>query len=471
LHDDVSLKTPVPISSRIPSLDVLRGIAVLGGLFISIWIFGGFTNNQQIGLLLKSKGFDYRLFGTVDLLLDGKMRALIAIVFGAGMLLFLSKDSPKGVTPRSDLFIRRQMWLILFGIINAVLLFWTNDILFHLGVMGILLFPFTRLKAKGLFIAALVTTLFYCGKLYWKHADDKKAYDKYLVIEGLEKKWAKDSTDRAKNKTAALPLKKDTLTKQQKQDKAAWTGMTAALKFDPKKDEGENKAMRSTSYGKIYDHLLNRTQEREAQWTYTIGIWDLSCMIFLGMALYKRGFFTGRLGNRFYWAAAMAGIACGLLLGWFRIHYQQISLPDYGKYLSRHWLPYNFFFPLERALTAFGYACAVIALINSGRLKWAWNALSAVGRMSLTNYILQTLVCSLFFTGVGMGYFGRLSQVQLYFFVIECLVVQTVFSICWLRYFHQGPLEWLWRCLVNRKWTTNRIGKPETLESPLPLFS
>jgi hypothetical protein len=93
--------SPVPLphySPRIQSLDVLRGIAVLGALFVSIWIFGGFSSNQQSGLLIKSKGFDYRLFGTVDLLFEGKMRALIGFVFGAGMLLFLSKDNQRNVS-------------------------------------------------------------------------------------------------------------------------------------------------------------------------------------------------------------------------------------------------------------------------------------------------------------------------------------------------------------------------------------
>src|SRR5262245_25942193 len=105
---------PMP---RIQSLDVLRGIAVLAGLFVSIWIFGGFSNNQQNGLLIKSKGFDYRLFGTVNLLLLTKMRGLIALVFGAGMIVLLSKQDSK----TTDFFMRRQLWLILFGLINAIL--------------------------------------------------------------------------------------------------------------------------------------------------------------------------------------------------------------------------------------------------------------------------------------------------------------------------------------------------------------
>ena len=87
-QSSISTDNPVSLSLRIPSLDVLRGIAVLGALFVSIWIFGGFSANQQNGLLIKSRGFDYRLYGTVDVLFNGKMRALIAIVFGASMLLF-----------------------------------------------------------------------------------------------------------------------------------------------------------------------------------------------------------------------------------------------------------------------------------------------------------------------------------------------------------------------------------------------
>jgi uncharacterized protein len=158
ISNDLSLKQ-ISFSPRIQSLDVLRGIAVLFALFISVWFIGGFSQNDQNGLLLSSRGFEYRLFGAISILFDGKMRALIAIVFGAGMLLFLSQDHKKEELPTHDLFIRRQMWLILFGIINGLLFLWTQDVLFHLGIMGILLFPFVRLSAKGLLVAATVVTL------------------------------------------------------------------------------------------------------------------------------------------------------------------------------------------------------------------------------------------------------------------------------------------------------------------------
>ena len=73
-----SISNSAARSMRIQSLDVLRGIAVLAALIVSIWVFGGFSDEQQKQLLLQSKGWNYRVFGAIELLFNGKMRALIA---------------------------------------------------------------------------------------------------------------------------------------------------------------------------------------------------------------------------------------------------------------------------------------------------------------------------------------------------------------------------------------------------------
>ena len=457
----------VQYSPRILLLDVLRGLAVLGGLFVSIWIFGGFTENKQDGLLVQSKGFDYRLFGTVDLLLDGKMRALIALVFGAGMLLFLSKDNQKGELPVHDRFVRRQMWLMLFGIINAALLLWTHDVVFHLGIMGILLLPFIRLSARGLVLAAAVCTLFYSGKQYWEFADHKKAHSKYLAVINLEKKIEKDSIDRAKKNTGKAPVKKDTLTSQQKNDKQAWMGIVAGKKPDPKKDDDNTKNMRSLSYAKVWKYALPTLQSREAQWTYKFGIWDFSSTILLGMALLKLGFFMSSFSRRKYLLLGLAGLTAGLLLGWYRLHFNQIALFDYEKFVSGKAIPYDLLFPFERIFTALGYAGLVAFMVASGWFAFIWKALAAAGRLALTNYLVQTLICTFFFYGYGMGYYGRLTQVQLYYFVAEVLIAQVVFSVLWLRHYQYGPVEWLWRCLSSGKRISNRLRQPVTIEPAL----
>ncbi len=453
---------------RIESLDVLRGIAVLGALIVSIWIFGGFSNQQQNQLLLQSKGWNYRLYGAVELLIDGKMRGLIALVFGASMVLYLSKETATGGQPRSDVFIKRQLWLILFGLVNALVFLWTQDVLFHLGVMGILLFPFVRLSYRALFIAAVITTLIYGGKNYWNYTDKQKIYDKYLAVTSLEKKYEKDSISK-KNK--GIIAKLDTLTKLQKQDKAAWEGLLAGTKVDLKKDEPNKKAMRSLNYGKVWNHLLPATQSREAQWTYQTGIWDFAGMIFLGMALLKFDFFSNRFSRNQYLIFSILCITISLLLGWYRLHFQQASLQDFTKYINNHSLPHDIFFPIERAFMSLGYASLVLFFLAKGFLSFLWKTFTYVGRLALTNYLLQSIICSIFFYGYGMGYYGRLTQFELYFIVAEILLVQMVFSVLWFRYYAIGPAEWLLRRLSHGKWYAKNLQKTNNEESGETAFS
>ena len=482
INDDVKSAPSIISSARIPSLDVLRGIAVLGALLISIWTFGGFSRNMQNNLLVHPSGGNYRLFATMALLFQGKMRALIAIVFGAGMVLFLSKPNTINKVSVPDLFIRRQMWLVAFGLINGLLFLWTDDMLFHLGVTGILLFVFVRLNPRSLFIAAMLTTLIYCGKNYWRYADDRKVYNKYLAVMALEKTFKKDSAKQKEKQlkqpnivttgrvtSDSLAQKKDTLTKQQQDDKGAWEGMVKSMKYDPKKDDEKNKQMRSGAYGELWNHLLPDLQWREAAWTYRTGIWDIASMMFLGMGLFKTGFFTGSFPRRKYLLIALTAITAGLLLGWFRLYFNNASLLDYAKYISHHALPFDLFFPFERALMAAGYAALFLYLLQLHiLLERLLASIAAVGEMALSNYLFQCIFLSLFFTGFGMTYFGKLQQYQLYLLVAEVWLVQIVFSVLWLRHFAYGPAEWLLRSLVYGKKLSINNNKKEGVVMPAP---
>ena len=114
------------------------------------------------------------------------------------------------------------------------------------------------------------------------------------------------------------------------------------------------------------------------------------------------------------------------------------------------------FFPVERLSLALGYASLIMLLLRMKFLQWLWQAFAATGRLAFTNYFMQTILCTLFFYGYGFGYFGRLSQTELYFFVAELWIIQIVFSVFWLRFYEYGPIEWLWRCLVYRKRFPNK---------------
>jgi uncharacterized protein len=474
-------------SSRIFSLDVLRGIALLCILIVSIWEFGGFSNNRQTFFRTGTHGGNYNLLSFVTIVFEGKMRALFSIIFGACIILFVAKKEQPSTLSVADIYIRRMLWLMIFGIFNAIILLWPGDILFQYSVLGILLFPFWRMSRKGLLIAAIITTLIYCGKSYWNYADDKKVYKKYLAIKEVENKFKKDSIERAgkdsiwvlankdsvarklqkdsaagklskdtavkrlMNDSLIAQAKNDTLTKEQAKDKGAWEGMIKGFKYDSTGDKNENKAMRSTRYTKVWDHQLGKSQFKESYWLYRTGVWDIGSMMLLGMALLGFGFFSDRFSVKKYWAIGIPLIIVGLLLAWLRNHYIDVKLADYAKYIDNHAIPNNLFFPVERALLATGYAAIILALLRLNILNWLWRTLATVGRMAFTNYFLQTIFCTVFFFGYGMGYYGRLSQTQLYFMVAEVSLIQIVFSVIWSRFFYMGPVEWLWRYLFYGK--------------------
>jgi uncharacterized protein len=463
------LSDPLPpnnnlVSTRLFSLDVIRGVALLGILIISIWEFGGFSSNEQTRLRLLGKGSDFYWFASTLLLFEGKMRALFSLVFGAGIVLYMQKRDQPGLPSTQELYIRRQMWLMAFGILNAFLLLWHEDILFQYGVMGILLFPFFRMNKKGLLLAALIVTLIYCGKMYWFYADDHKTYKRFKAIERVEQKNKKDSAaqhlkDSLSGMSKTELAKSDSLFKEktklntiQQRQKGAWEGLAKGLKYDSTKaEEKGEKAARWGNYRTVWLHLYQQAQGKEAAWLYRIGIWDIGSMMLLGMALFGFGFFSQRFSTGIYVLLAVAGIAAGLFLGWLRLDLQQAKHIDYIKYLNNKAFSPTQFYPIERLLLAVGYASALMLLIRLRFLQWLWKALAATGQLALTNYLLQTILCTIFFYGYGLGYFGRLSQKELYFFVVEIWIIQLVFSVFWLRYYQYGPAEWLWRSLVYRK--------------------
>jgi uncharacterized protein len=462
-----------PAPSRIQSLDVLKGIAVTMGLLVSIYYWGGFSEGMQNSLIGNPTGLRYRVFATISLLLQSKMTALISLAFGAGIVLFLVRPHHGSGISNNDLYVRRNMWLILFGIFNAIILMWQMDILFHLGIMGLLLFPFPRMNTKWLLVTALVVLSINSGKLYWNYHDDTKAYSKFIVADSLAKKFAvKDSIAKRTDSIAKLALapsdsagkkaidaktdslrKKagDTLTKKQQEEKQAWEGTAKKFKWEKKNDSAKIKALQVVSYSKIWDTQLRETQGREAAWFYRMGIWELGSIMLLGMWLFKLGFFNGRFSTNQYLMLGLVGVGLGLLCGWFRLYFLNAAILDYTKYVQKYAVPYSILWPLERAFMVTGYASLVMFLIKRSVLTGLLGVFSDIGRMALSNYLLQSIICSIFFYGYGMGYYARIGQFGLYFFVVEVFIVHIVFSIFWLRYFEMGPAEWLLKSLTHKK--------------------
>jgi uncharacterized protein len=116
------------------------------------------------------------------------------------------------------------------------------------------------------------------------------------------------------------------------------------------------------------------------------------------------------------------------------------------------------YYQLERVLRSLGLFGAIMLLYKSGIFKWLFALLRPVGQMAFTNYLMQSILCGLFFYSVGLGMYGKLERHQIYYVVGAVWLLQIIYSHIWLRYFRFGPFEWAWRSLTY--WKVQPFIKP-----------
>lgn len=448
------------------TINVLLGVSILGTLLLAIQAFG-LTEAQIQQLIRGPHGGNYWLLTSIGALAGHSMAALLTLVVGASLLLFLNRAGSVGVLAAPELLIRALMLLIAFGLFNALGLLSTNDVLFSFAIVGILLFPFRRLSARALLLSAIVMGLIFSGKSYWNFTDHKQKYDKYQTVVALEKKYKilekkaqKDTKTKAKAKTPKL-------TDEQQEDKSAWEGMVKGRQYDKKQDEVASKAMRS-DYTVTWSHILPNVQQQEASYLYRLGVWDIASLMLLGMALFRWGFFANRLTTKQQLGLAIAGLAIGQVIYWLSLPAYELQITNFTNYISKSVLPLDrVLLPIERMVSAVGWASLVMVVYRIGLIAWFWRAVGLVGQLGFTNYLLQSLLCSWFFYGYGLGYFGQFRLYQLYFVVAEIWMLQLVFSIVWLRYFRLGPFEWLWLSLTTGQWHSIRLQEPALTSTPV----
>jgi uncharacterized protein len=184
------------------------------------------------------------------------------------------------------------------------------------------------------------------------------------------------------------------------------------------------------------------------------GFWRIVGVMLIGMGLMKLGVFSAHRSTRFYASCCVVGYVAGLPLVYLgaRALIENRFDPIYlnqGGYLP------NYFGSLFVAL---GHVGLVMLFCKSGALSWLRNRLGAVGRLALTNYLGQTLICTTIFYGWGFGLFGSINRLGLMAVVAAVWVVQLAISKPWLERFRFGPAEWLWRTLTYWKSQPMRAG-------------
>jgi uncharacterized protein len=406
----------MPPTLRLQSLDTVRGVAVLGILLLNIVAFGmpeaAYFNPRAYG---GWHGADLVTWLVNFILFDGKMRGLFSFLFGASLLLVIERAEANGQSAATVHF-SRMAWLLVFGLAHLFLV-WDGDILAHYALVGMIAYlcrnmPVPRLLALGLTL--LLAELVIFGSLPLSLSQALAA--------------PPGSTDAA-----------ETIADFQRHFGTPSPAIVA-----------HELALYRGGYPGILADRVHDQAAAPIQLLVAFGPETLAYMLF-GMAALRSGLLRGEWRRADYRRWALVGLGIGIPaytgLALYMLS-QQFSL--FAVMLAA--LPLAV---IVRPLMILGWACLILLLMRPGGALTT--RLAAAGRMAFTNYLLTSLICTSFFYGYGLGWFGHLSRAQLYLVVAAMWALMLLWSKPWLTHFRYGPLEWLWRSLARRRPQTMRI--------------
>ncbi|HPQ41688.1 MAG TPA: DUF418 domain-containing protein [bacterium] len=394
---------PTQKSERIVSLDVLRGIAILGILIMNIQSFAmissAYMNPTAFG---DFTGWNRIIWTASHIIADQKFLTIFSMLFGAGIVLMAARAEQKGVSP-ARLHYRRTLWLIVIGLIHAYGL-WYGDILVSYGLCALLVFLFRKLNPwllliLGILAISLASLLFIFSGWSMQFWPEES-------IEQTMTSWHPDAGEIEKEVTAY---------------RGSWL------------DQMPHRAFMSF-YFQVPAFLF---------WT----AWRAGgCMLF-GMALMKWGFLSATRSTRLYLMVMIAAFSTGFPL----------ILTGLAKNSAAGWsLQYAMFFGSQynywgSLFVAVGYISLIMLIcrwfVHSRILK----LLAGVGRTALSNYLFQTVICTTIFYGYGLGLYGHVDRVGQIGIMLLVWILEIILTTVWLKRYRFGPVEWLWRSLTYGK--------------------
>jgi uncharacterized protein len=418
---------PVTGAERIKSLDVLRGVALLGILLMNITGFGlVFMAYGDPTIQGGSEGYNFYAWVMNNLFFEGTMRAMFSMLFGVGMVLMTSRMITKGGGIEvADIYYRRTIWLLIFGVIHGYIILWVGDILFAYGLYGLFLFPFRNTSPKKLIIAAGVLTIIGIALASYGYAKNMEHLEQFTLAQTYE-----NETD---------------IPEDIKKGKEAWEELVAEMKTPEKKVQEDTENMLG-GYFEIVLFLAPVNRMVQTTFNYDYNPWDVLAMMLLGIALYKLRVITAELSYKSYLIMVVVGYVIGLAVNYYEtilILNDGFSVPAFQKA--------GLTYPVGRIAVSFGHIGLVMIFCKLNIIGFLKNSLAAVGRMALTNYIMHSVICAILFTGIGFSMFGKLQRYELYYVVIAIWIFQLIVSPIWLKYFRFGPLEWMWRTLTYKQ--------------------
>jgi uncharacterized protein len=400
------------IEQRHISLDAMRGFAVMGILAMNIigfampeWAYitpaayGGETFADQMACL-----FSF-------VFIDGKMRGLFSLLFGASLMLVIDRAVAKGESA-AQVHYRRMAWLAVFGLAHYFFI-WFGDILFLYAIIGMIAFRFRNWPPERLVKIACI--IFAVGLALWGIQFGALQIFQYFAT------------------------RPDATADMARQFRELMDSADLAFNIAP------DLALHRGSYAAI-------TMDRLDEWSTPLilvvqSIGETLPLMMIGMAMQKSGFMTGNWDAIDYrrWVMRMlpVGLLLTLVLGVW------IVAVDFDRITA---LAVFFFWgAIPRIMLTVGYAAVLILIIRRYQNHPMLARVAATGRAAFSNYLGTSIVMTTIFYGYGFGLFGHVGRAGLWVFVLGASAVMLLWSKPWLMAFHFGPLEWLWRSLARGK--------------------
>lgn len=396
---------------RILTLDIIRGVAVMGIFSVNVVAFamieGAYFNPMAYG---GHSGADLAVWAANMVLVDGKMRTLFSMLFGASMLLVIERAEASGRSGWWTHF-RRMIVLLGFGLVHYYFI-WFGDILTLYALSGLIAFLFRRLSAQRLIVlgAAFLIghMILFSGFLYAQHQAEIAAHAPGAGRAAIE----------------------------------AWNDGVGSIEASAE-DIASDRSLHLGSYAGLVAHNLQR-------WTSILGttlpfLIDTVGLMLLGMAGYKSGFLTGQWPDWRYRRLALPALAVGAAAGAATVAYDMASGFDLVGMLAAFMVVQTPFI----TIMAGGYAALIILLSRTmGPLA---RRLAATGRCAFTNYLGTSILATAVFYGWGLGLYGSVSRAQAWLLVPLVWLLMLLWSKPWLDRFNYGPFEWAWRSLSRGK--------------------
>ena len=417
---------PVSDKNRIIALDITRGVALLGILLMNITGFGlDWMAYDDPTIQGGHEGKNLWVWMINFMFFEGTMRGLFSLLFGVGMILMTSRMEERGGGIEvADIYFRRNLWLLLFGIVHAYLLLWSGEILYAYAIFGMIIYGFRKMSVRNLILFAAMLTLFgFLLKLY-SYSGHMEDYANYQLVNEIGEEAASEETIESKE---------------------AWDSFVKQMKTSEEEVAANTEAMHG-NYISLVFFIAKYNHYMQTSFIYDYYTWDVLVMMLLGIALYKARVITAEKSYRYYGMMMLFGYGIGLTINYFEL--RQILDNDFSVVSFQNaGLTYLF----GRIGVTVGHIGLLMIFCKLNILQFLRTSFAAVGKMALTNYVMHSVICAFVFYGIGFSLFGQLERYELYYVVFGIWAFQMIASPIWLKYYRYGPLEWLWRSLTYNK--------------------